>query len=72
MCLIQINIIKIRKILNLTEVQELSKEQLKETKGAFVGISCCPSGRGCFIGVSGDESFCVRGYCNRWRQCVIV
>ncbi|WP_108869277.1 hypothetical protein [Aquimarina aquimarini] len=58
-----------KKILNLTGVQALSKQQQQNIKGAWGSASCCPSGRGCQISF-GNQSFCEPGYCDRWGRCI--
>ena len=57
-----------KKILELTGVQKLSKDEQRQIKGAW-GVGCCPSGRGCLISFGG-QSFCEPGYCDRWGRCI--
>ncbi|WP_160114085.1 MULTISPECIES: hypothetical protein [Aquimarina] len=55
-----------KKILNLTGVQKLSKEQQQNINGSASRGVCCPSGRGCLIA----GRFCEPGRCNPWGGCV--
>ncbi len=57
-----------KKILNLTGVKELSKEQQKQVRGASFRATCCPSGSGCLVHWGGQPS-CEPGYCDRWGRC---
>lgn len=59
-----------KKILDLTGIQKLSKEQQQHIKGAWGRITCCPSGRGCLLRF-GNQSFCEPGHCNRWGGCIL-
>ncbi|MDY8135359.1 hypothetical protein [Aquimarina sp. 2201CG5-10] len=58
-----------KKILNLTGVQKLSKDEQQQIKGAAFRATCCPSGRGCLISFGG-QSFCEPGFCDRWGRCI--
>ncbi len=54
-----------KKILELTGVQELSKEQQQLIAGASYRGTCCPSGRGCII-----AGYCEPGRCYGWGRCI--
>ncbi len=58
-----------KKILNLKGIQEISKQQQQNIKGAWGRATCCPSGRGCLIRI-GPRSFCEPGRCTSWGGCV--
>ncbi len=60
-----------KKILELTGVQKLSREQQGQIKGAFFRASCCPSGSGCLVNWGGQPS-CEPGYCDRWGRCIFL
>ncbi len=61
-----------KKILNLSGVQKLSKQEQRQLKGGRTSISCCPTGRGCQISFPGG-SFCEPGRCNPfgWGGCIL-
>ncbi|MDY8135358.1 hypothetical protein [Aquimarina sp. 2201CG5-10] len=61
-----------KKILNLTGVEKLSREEQSQIKGSRAWISCCPTGRGCQISFPGG-SFCEPGYCDPYRpgRCIL-
>ncbi|WP_271768146.1 hypothetical protein [Aquimarina algiphila] len=56
-----------KKILNLTGVQKLSKEQQGQIKGA-IGIGCCGSNK-CRVSFPGG-SFCEPGRCLPYGGCI--
>ncbi|WP_128755160.1 hypothetical protein [Aquimarina sediminis] len=60
-----------KKILNLSGIQKLSKNQQQQIKGAFNRARCCPSGRGCLISF-GNQTYCEPGYCDRWGRCIFA
>ncbi|TSE08512.1 hypothetical protein [Aquimarina algiphila] len=56
-----------KKILNLTGVQKLSKEQQQEIKGAIRNYGCCNSQQ-CRVKLAGgafgcEYSLCIDGFC---------
>ncbi|WP_405206004.1 hypothetical protein [Aquimarina sp. LLG6339-5] len=65
-----------KKILELTGVQELSKGQQRSIKGANTYISCCNpspingSGNRCRISFPGG-SFCEPGRCTSFGGCIL-
>ncbi|TPN82379.1 hypothetical protein [Aquimarina algicola] len=62
-----------KKILELSGIQKLTREQQQNIKGAFGTVTCCPTGRGCLLSFGG-ESFCEPGYCDRFRpnRCILA
>ncbi|MGY3795654.1 hypothetical protein [uncultured Aquimarina sp.] len=64
-----------KKILELSGIQELSKAQQRSIKGAMTSITCCnPNPRGggnkCRISYPGG-SFCEPGRCTNWGGCIL-
>ncbi len=57
-----------KKILELTGVQKLSKEQQEQIKGAMGRVTCCGSNK-CRISFPGG-SFCDYGYCQPNGNCI--
>lgn len=58
-----------KKILNVTGVQKLSKIEQGSIKGAGTSISCCGSNK-CRISFPGG-SFCEPGRCLQWGGCIL-
>ncbi len=60
-----------KKILSLKGVQELSKEQQRQIKGAMTSITCCGRNR-CRISYAGG-SFCEPGRClgGVYNRCIL-
>ncbi|TPN82378.1 hypothetical protein [Aquimarina algicola] len=61
-----------KKILELSGTQKLTKEQQQNIKGAANSVSCCPSGNGCLISSTGDEFVCVPGRCFGSSKCILA
>ncbi len=61
-----------KKILELTGVQKLSKEQQQQIKGAMGNVTCCGN-RKCRISFPGG-SFCEPGYCQGgiYNRCILA
>ena len=61
-----------KKILDLTGIKKLTKEEQGTIKGAWRNPTCCPTGRGCLISF-GDQSYCETGYCDsyNWGRCIL-
>ncbi len=58
-----------KKILNLTGVQKLSKEQQQEIKGAWGrGVYCGPP-RMCCTRLPNGQEWCDFGYCRQHGRC---
>ncbi len=55
-----------KKILNLTGVQKLTKEQQQNIKGSASRGICCSSGRGCYV----RRGFCEPGSCLSYGGCI--
>ncbi len=58
-----------KKILNLTGVQKLSREQQGAINGSRGYISCCGNNK-CRISFPGG-SFCEPGRCTQWGGCIL-
>jgi len=58
-----------KKILNLTGIQKLTKEQQQEIKGSWGNIVYCGGPRQCCQMFNGFE-FCDYGYCQSNGRCI--
>ncbi|WP_062055203.1 hypothetical protein [Aquimarina longa] len=58
-----------KKILNLTGVKTLSKQQQQNIKGARVPVTCCGRNK-CRISF-GNETYCEPGHCLSSGYCIL-
>ncbi|WP_109301267.1 hypothetical protein [Aquimarina sp. AU474] len=62
-----------KKILELTGVQKLSRKQQVHINGARRVLTCCPSGRGCQISFPEfGIQFCEPGACSSDGRCLFL